>query len=253
MNPLAVIYFSFRVVTRFVLGRQHRNSILRKLHWETLSEFLDWTRFPGYLSELCMVEEVEARIKRKYFRHEPEVSSLLTTLHGQLFIDIGANVGYYSFLLHDNFDRIIAVEPHPNNVRLMRRVKEKYGYPKVNILLKAISNKDGESKLYLGSHRGGHSLVKKPTSNCITIGATTLDFLLRTYRNVDFVKVDVEGAEWKVLDGAGNVMNKIKSWMIELHDKTRRSELENLLKSYDYKVKWVDFNHIYAWRQGSNG
>jgi hypothetical protein len=44
------------------------------------------------------------------------------------------------------------------------------------------------------------------------------------------------------------VMNNIKSWLIELHDLTRRKELENSMKSYGYNVRWIDWNHIYAWR-----
>lgn len=120
-----VFYITIRVSTRVVLGRRRRNNVLQKLHWETLSEFLDWIRLPEYVAESWMVTEVKLRVKRKYFRHEPEVSSLLTTLHGRVFIDIGANVGYYSFLLHDNFEKIIAVEPHPKNTHLIRKVKEK--------------------------------------------------------------------------------------------------------------------------------
>ena len=132
-DPFAVVYMAFRVSTRLFLGRRRRNNVLKKLHWETLSEFLDWIHLPEYLAESCMVKEVRLRVKRKYFRHEPEVSSLLTTLHGRVFIDIGANVGYYSFLLHDNFDKIIAVEPHPKNVQLIRKVKEKYRYQSQHI------------------------------------------------------------------------------------------------------------------------
>lgn len=243
-----------RVSTRLVLGRQLRNNIFRMLHWETPSEFLDWIHLPEYLAESCMVKEVRLRVKRKYFRHEPEVSSLLTTLHGRVFIDIGANVGYYSFLLHDNFDKIIAVEPHPKNVQLIQKVKEKYGYPKVSILPRAIGNKKGKTKLYLGSHCGGHSLlqsgrfIQKPNLNYIAVKTMTLDFLLRTHSNVDLVKVDVEGAEWKVLDGARDAMNKTNAWLIELHDSTRKTELEDLMKSFNYKVKWVSSKHVYAWK-----
>ena len=66
--------------------------------------------------------------------------------------------------------------------------------------------------------------------------------------------MDVEGAEWKVLAGAKNVMGKIKSWLIELHDTTRKNELENLMKTYGYKIKWLKIStrkeiHLYAERR----
>jgi len=186
----------------------------------------------------------------------------LISKRGCLFIDIGANVGYYSFLLHDNFNSIFAIEPHPKNVQLIQKVKEKYGYHKVNILSKAVSNKDGETRLYLGSHRGGHSLlnifpyspqehrhiIRRLKTTSLTVCVITLNTLLQTVESVDLVKVDVEGAEWKVLEGANEVMHKIKSWLIELHDLTRKTELQNLMKSFGYKLKWVDFKHLHAWK-----
>jgi FkbM family methyltransferase len=261
-NPFALVYLLFRVLTRFLLGKKRRKAILRTLHWETIYEFLDWMRLPEHLVESFMVKEVKLRVKRKYLRHEPEVSSLLTTLHGRVFIDVGANVGYYAFLLHNNFELIIAVEPHPKNFQIIQRVKEKYGYHKVNILPRAVSNKDGETRLYSGSHCGGHGLLNvfpyspqehrhiiqrlKPTF--LPVHAVTLNTLLQTVESVDLVKVDVEGAEWKVLEGANKVRHKIKSWLIELHDLTRKTELEDLMKSFDYKAKWVDFRHLYLWK-----
>ena len=261
-NPFAFFYLLFRVSTRFVLGRKRRNAILKTLHWETIHEFFCWLHLSEHLVESFMVKEVNVRAKREYFRHEPEVSSLLTSLHGRVFIDIGANVGYYSFLLHNNFELIIAVEPHPKNVRIIQQVKEKYGYHKVNILQRAVSDKDGETKLYLGSHCGGHGLldifpyspqedrhiVHRLKKSFLPVHATTLDTLLQTLGSADLVKVDVEGAEWKVLEGANKVMHKIKSWLIELHDLTRKEELENLMKSFNYKAKWVDFRHLYLWK-----
>ena len=261
-NPFSVIYFSLRVLTRFFLGRQRRDSIFRKLHWENLSNFLERTRLPEHLIESFMIEEVERRVKRKGFRHEPAVSSFLENKKGSLFIDIGANIGYYSFLLHNNFDMILAVEPHPKNIGIIEGVKEKYGYNKVTSLSVAVSNRDGKAKLYFGRHCGGHSLlnvfpyspqehrhtIRKLKSTFFTVQAVTLNTLLQTIESVDLVKVDVEGAEWKVLGGANEVMQKIKSWLIELHDLTRKTELEDLMKSFDYKVKWVDFRHLYAWK-----
>jgi len=36
-------------------------------------------------------------------------------------------------------------------------------------------------------------------------------------------------------------MDKIKSWLIELHDLARRKELEDSMKSYGYNVRWIDY------------
>lgn len=254
-NPLTLAYILIRVSLRFLFGRENRNKILKAANLETLEEFLKRIHFPEYIAYILLVKETEARIQRNIFRHEPQVSSFIINKKGSIFVDIGANVGYYSFLLHNNYETILAVEPHPENVKIMGIIKTENNYSKVKICPFAIGDKDDNGvKLYLGSHCGGHSLlpssrfIQKPSLNYITVKAITLDFLLGTYSNVDLVKVDVEGAEWKVLDGAKDVMNKINAWLIELHDLTRKTELENLMKAFNYKVKWVDSKHVYAWR-----
>ena len=79
--------------------------------------------------------------------------------------------------------------------------------------------------------------------------ATTLDVLLKNEPCVDLIKVDVEGAEWQVLDGTRKVMPRIKSWIIEIHDINRKQELEDRLSLEGYVTKWLDEKHIYAWRE----
>ncbi len=257
-NPFALLYLAFRILVRITLGRRRRDEVLQRLHWQTLSEFLDWLHLPEHLSESIMVKEVQARVKRKIFRHEPAVSSFLVNKHGYLFVDVGANLGYYSFLLYDNFEKIISVEPHPRNVALIERVKEKYNYNNVKVIPVAVSDKEGETRLYLGIHRGGHSLIRghrmvSSTKKYILVKTTTLSSLLKHLEEISLVKVDVEGAEWAALKGAEQNLDTIKSWVIELHDSKRKNKLEEWLTSHGYRFKWIDFegkttNHIYAWR-----
>jgi FkbM family methyltransferase len=211
---------------------------------------------PESMLAAFLAREVQARVKRKGW--ESEVSSLLIRKRGCLFIDIGAAFGYYSFLLHDNFEEVLAVEPHRKNVEIIERIKERNHYEKIKVLQCAISDKNGTAKLYL-SYRpldglGGHSLTRSGAyvsspPKYIEVKTVTLDSLLARTIDADLVKVDVEGAEWMVLNGAKEVMNRIRSWLIELHDPTRKKELEKLMTSFSYRVKWVDDIHIYAWKQ----
>lgn len=244
----------FEILTGFV-RRRRSSSLFQKLRVGTFSEFLAVMHLPERVSESFLVREVETLVKRKYW--EGEVSSLLIRKKGRLFIDVGAAFGYYSFLLQDNFNGVLAIEPHPKNVRIIERVKERNNYSKVKVLQGAISDENGTAKLYL-SYRaldglGGHSLssraiyVSSPLKY-IKVSTVTLDSLLRTSIGADLIKVDVEGAEWRVLNGAKKVMDKIKSWLIELHESTRKTELEELLTSFSYMVRWVDDTHIYAWK-----
>ena len=249
-NPLTIAYMLMRVSLRFLFGRKNRNKILKATDLETLEEFLKRIHFPKYLTYVLLVKETEARIQRNIFRHEPRVSSLIIKKKGSVFVDIGANVGYYSFLLHRNFETILAVEPHPDNVNILNAIKTENNYSKVKICPFAIGDKDANGvKLYLGPHCGGHSLSSSGNQEQhIETKMVTLKTLLENYEKIDLIKVDVEGAEWLVLEGAKNILNRIKSWIIELHDWKRKEELEKWLSSRNYRYEWIEKKHIYAER-----
>lgn len=246
LNPFIFLYMFFRALTRVLLGRQRRDIFLKTQHLTRFSDFLARLRFPENLSTACMVSEVKVRVDNRL--HEPAVSSHLLRKRGHLFVDIGACIGYYSFLLHDNFDKILAIEPHPKNAQIIKMAKEKYGYNKVTVLPVAVSDRNGDAKLYFGSHCGAHTLTLKPKSGYLKVKTITLDSLIKNV-SVDLIKVDVEGAEWKVLRGAEHIFDKMRSWVIELHDLRRKQEMEEYLSSHNYRYKWLDYNHIFAWRK----
>ncbi|MCP8322597.1 MAG: FkbM family methyltransferase [Candidatus Methylarchaceae archaeon HK02M2] len=69
-------------------------------------------------------------------------------------------------------------------------------------------------------HSGGYTFYKKhrlSTRRFITIPMNILDRLLVDVPKVDLIKVDVEGAKLEVLGGSKGVIDKIDSWIIELH------------------------------------
>lgn len=254
--PLILAYMLMRASLRFFLGRGARNRILGMINMETLGAFLERIRYPEYLILSLLVKESEARIQRSIFRHEPRVTSLALSKKGAVFVDVGANVGYYSFLLHGNFETILAVEPHPDNVRIMSVIKSEKNYSKVKILPFAVGDEDrDEIELYFGSHCGGHTLSNSrgssPPGNqqeYIRTKMVTLNTLLKNYASIDLVKVDVEGAEWLVLQGANNASSKIKSWIIEVHGLRKKEEIEKWFSDRSYRYKWIDKNHMYAER-----
>lgn len=255
-NPLTLVYMLIRISLRVLFGREYRDKILEAKNLESLEEFLKRIHFPKYLTYILLLKETEARIKRRIFRHEPKVSSFIINKKGSVFVDIGANIGYYSFLCHNNFETIFAVEPHPDNVKIMNAMKTVNNYSKVKICPFAIGDKESDKvKLYLGSHCGGHSLLIYHTveQQYIETRLVTLKTLLKNYEKIDLIKVDVEGGEWLVLEGAKDILNKIKSWIIELHDWERREEIEKWFSNRDYRYEWIDKNHIYAERNGSDG
>lgn len=254
---LYFIYIPLRVLTRILLGgKARRIRFFRCKGWTTSELFFKFLKVPRCIIFNLMVYELLRSINSNRFCHEPKVTNCLRTKHGKSFIDIGANFGYYSFLLHPNFERILAIEPHPENVRVINEVKQKYGYSKVEILEFAVSDEDGDTRLYTGRHSGGHSLLRNPqldSPQFINVKTKTLANILGS-DVADLVKVDVEGAEWQVLKGAEPVVENIKNWVVELHNPNRKQDMENWFRSHGYQFKWLDFNgetgnHIFAWRE----
>ena len=73
--------------------------------------------------------------------HERPVSSFLKSIQGNLFVDLGANYGYYSLLLHNNFRKTYAFEPiQPLFDELKLNLSK---FEDVLCINKAVSNTDG--------------------------------------------------------------------------------------------------------------
>lgn len=134
---------------------------------------------------------------------------------GMTVLDIGANIGYYTLIaarLVGDEGKVIAFEPDPTNFALLKKNVEGNGYKNVILVQKAVSNKAGEVKLFLrAGNLAGHHLYDAHDGNkFVTVSAITLDEYLENenLNKIDFVKMDVEGAEWGVLQGMRNLIEK---------------------------------------------
>lgn len=165
-----------------------------------------------------------------------------------MFVDIGANIGSYSILLHKNFCEVIVVESYQQNIKTLEQNMKELKIHNVPVVPKAISDKDGVTRLFMGSHCGGNSLVSTGKNSYSFVGTTTFNSLLREGEVVDLIKVDVEGAAWLVLERSEEIVKEVNGWIIKLHDCTRQEELEEWFKRRNYTYRWLDAGHIYAER-----
>lgn len=204
-----------------------------------------------FLEELFFVTISRLKIPFAYW-DERYVSRLLRNVRGGVFLDIGADRGYYSVLLSDNFHVIYAIEPARENVRAMQRLFRRASSQPL-ILEAAVTDHDGSATLVKGRDHARHHLqdLDKPGDSLRStyrVPSVSLDSLLQKFENVDLVKVDVEGAEWLVLKGADSQTNKISRWIVETHTSSRKGELESWMRDHQYDCAWIDKNHLYAWK-----
>ena len=129
---------------------------------------------------------------------------------GKTFIDVGGNKGDFSLIAAkasgDN-GRVVCVEPEPTNVEWIERSVKRNKYASVRVVAAALSDSEGEATLHLGAKSGWHTLVDDPNHRAgggdVTVQTRTLDALLAELGidRVDAIKIDVEGAEDRVLAG----------------------------------------------------
>lgn len=140
---------------------------------------------------------------------EPEETRLvLERLRpGDTVIDVGANIGWYTVLASRVVGEdglVIAFEPDPTNFALLQRNIEANDCRNVRLEQRALSNEPGSITLFLHErNQGMHSVLRSDeTKHSVEIEAVRLDDYLRDVsRHIDFVKIDVEGAEGMVLEG----------------------------------------------------
>jgi FkbM family methyltransferase len=141
---------------------------------------------------------------------EPELHYLhLLVGSGDVFVDIGANIGVYSLIastLVEPDGSVIAIEPGTDSVRRLRHNVELNNNASIRIVNKALADEDGVTQLYhTGDGPSAFSLVAvDQSSDSEEVEVTTLDHLVRELNldRLDCLKIDVEGFEPLVLRGA---------------------------------------------------
>ena len=140
------------------------------------------------------------------------------------FVDVGANLGYYTCLASLQGKHVIAFEPQQQNLRCLMQNLMVNGYQStVEIFPLALSERPGLLTLY-GASGPSASLIKGwagySSKHSQQIPVSTLDTILgeRFDGEQIFIKIDVEGAEFQVLRGAQKTLNKkVKPvWLLEV-------------------------------------
>lgn len=147
--------------------------------------------------------------------HEPFQTELVKRFvkMGDTVLDIGANIGYYTLLfarLVGEHGRIYAFEPNPDNFALLAKNVEANGYKNVVLIPKAVSDANGWVKLFLTRDCGSHSLGAVADSHGqIDVETVRLDDLFPDQSfQVDFIKIDIEGAEGLAISGMTELVKR---------------------------------------------
>ena len=158
-------------------------------------------------------------------RFEPEETDLLrrALVSSDVLVDVGANIGFYVCLACHAGKHVVAIEPQPKNLKLLHKNLLANGYQDAEVIPLGVADKPGTAMLY-GPSGTGASIIPgwahQHTGYHSVISLTTLDILLegRFAGKKLLIKIDVEGAEYRVLKGAAATLARHPRpvWMAEI-------------------------------------
>lgn len=155
---------------------------------------------------------------------------------GMVFYDLGANVGYYTLLGARSVGasgQVVAFEPLPRNVEFLRRHISINGIENVQVVPAAVVDEEGAVGL---TGTDSPSQARVADKGLMTVDARTLDGM--SLPPPDVIKMDVEGAELKVLEGATDLLRRRKPLLLfSTHGKQLESACYEVLADFGYRVR----------------
>ncbi|MEJ2672823.1 MAG: FkbM family methyltransferase [Deltaproteobacteria bacterium] len=155
---------------------------------------------------------------------EPKETALIKRklTETDVFIDVGANIGYYTCIARSLGKYTITIEPLPENLLYLYANLRGNGWHDVEVWPVGVGEHPGLTTLYGGTT--GASLIKEWAGSsaalCRTIPISTLDIILgeRFVGKRLLIKIDVEGAEYEVVRGAARTLARTpgSQWVLEI-------------------------------------
>lgn len=215
----------------FHLSSRGTDDILDHELWEIIDKDGRSSIHVPFLRRYAMYcGSVKSRIdymRKRYVFKESE-------LDGALVLDIGAHVGEFAMSVAPFAKKVICFEPDPVALKALK--KNVASYPNVEVFNVALSNKDEETTLYIATAKADTSLFEPETYKYkINTSAFRLDAFLAPEISEQFssvyLKMDAEGFEPEVLDGAVFWLQRLAGASIDVApERAGQSTYQDVLK-----------------------
>lgn len=235
-DSFAIFFYMLGTPIRFLKRTFHIYSEPKLIYGVTIKN-KDAILFCGnsWLKTQGAISDYEIAL-RKYFN-----------LNNGTFIDVGANIGKYSIMVGRKSDsiKVISIEASKENFEVLKKNIELNNLHNIIPLNIAASDRKGMSDFYLACKGLGtaSSLFEiKKQSKKIRVKTDTLDNVVKNFniKKVSLIKIDVEGAEPKVLKGAIKMIKRDKPRIIfEALNKKSFEECSKIIKKLNYKIKRI--------------
>ncbi len=214
----------------------------------------DWVNFQKFGPVKTAYHEI---FVQEDYRHEA-----CKVEKGDVVVDIGANVGIFTRYAYVNgAKKILSFEAEKTNFGYLLKNKPEI-CSAFNI---AVSDNNDKQNLFVKDLEGSHTLLPVSVNelNLQKVQCITLDKIFETYKldKIDFLKMDIEGAELKAFDGITDEnLNKIRKISLEYHHQIfnldndiREKFVQRFIKLgfriYNLHLRDDCLNMLYFWKQ----
>jgi FkbM family methyltransferase len=173
-----------------------------RLFWGKIINIIFKDKLPFFSISGILPGEAEYKLTKFFIKNLKE---------NDIFYDIGANYGFYTYLALEFCKEVHSFEPLPDVFQNLKINLENVNCVFLNQV--ALSNKDSQTRIYLPANSGldtsaGSTIVEETLdkhhykfSKSLEIETTTLDNYLKNHNKPTIIKLDVEGAESLVIEG----------------------------------------------------
>jgi FkbM family methyltransferase len=270
---LKIIYLALRVSIRIALGKKRTDRLYIKRNIGFNSFLYKFLKFFSVGNSILLKVNVPKYNYKFYCRinnedytfmtgHEEEIEEHFNPNDGDIVVDVGAHAGHYTLISSKRVGqngKVIAIEADPTNFEILNRNIQLNGLTNVIPLNYAAYSKQTKLKLYLPVEESGFSIYNtimvnraKPEEKFIEVNANTLDYLLQQngIRYANWIKIDVEGAEFEVLKGTINILSNSKNIVlfVEIHGLDNYRPVIEFLNISNFKIEFERSNENGDWR-----
>jgi FkbM family methyltransferase len=171
------------------------------------------------------------------------------------FLDLGANIGYFSLLAASRGNHVIAVEPNPEALKYFKQsIAENHFEELIDLREVAVSSSTQKLTLVTqGLRNQGEAYLTLPNPQAgELVQATTLDQLLGA-NTPEFIKMDIEGEEWNVIMASPECFLSAKVVLFEVSDEQLKrnsqvgaNDILHWFESHGFALEQLSSHGTYA-------
>lgn len=204
-----------------------------------------------YYADGYRIADTKIRFTRSIAQHLPVLKETWYSIYmpslGDTIFDIGAGVGDEMILFSQDVGdqgHVVCIEAHPQTFRCLQRTCELNGFFNVTLVNKAVMDVTGRNVSMTNDYNHENNLVREEASGDFNIVTITVDDLIQKFKikEVNFLKMNIEGAETHALKGIVKSYPKILNICVSCHDFLWQKTNDISMKTYSYTTNTLQEN-----------